>query len=466
VTASLYDPRRTPDLPDVPFDPGRFYFDLARTRPIAYTKKILGINPWRKQRDILRAFVDPAIDKIAWRSGNGVGKTFLLASLICNYLDTHAPGYVVVSGASWTGILKTIWPTLRRVVRGARVPLGGKVLGTEWRRGEMWGAFCVSPDEPENFGGFRTENGALVLVDEASALSYSSMEAILGVCSAAGSKIVLTGNPLRPEGPFFDAFQSSEWETFHTSSIEAAKTKIPGLATEEWCEAMANEYGRESNVYSARVLGQFPGGGADNLISLSWLKHIITPKVARPRGTRIMGVDVARFGDDRTVLIIRDDRCVLGVFCYAKKSTMETVGLIQKHADEFGVRAEDIMVDDTGLGGGVTDRLHELGHEVLPVNFGERALDRERFLNCRAELYWALRGALKPDSEKRLLIPKQWASLAKECTWPRYKIRSDRLIQLEGKDEIKKRKKRSPDEADALALTFYRQTNEFTMEAA
>jgi len=170
-----------PELKDIPFDPGQFYLDLASTRPIAYAKRILNIAPWQKQRDILRAFVDPNVKRIAWRSGNGVGKTYLTASIICNYLDTHSPGYVVVSGASWTGILKTIWPTLRRVIRGAAVPLGGKVIASEWRRGPMWGAFCVSPDEPENFGGFRTENGALVIVDEASALSYSSMEAINGV---------------------------------------------------------------------------------------------------------------------------------------------------------------------------------------------------------------------------------------------------------------------------------------------
>jgi len=114
----------------------------------------------------------------------------------------------------------------------------------------------------------------------------------------------------------------------------------------------------------------------------------------------------------------------------------------------------------------VTDRLHELGHDVLPVNFGERALDRDRFINCRAELYWALRNAMKRDSANKLLIPKKWASLAKECTWPRYTIQSDRRIQLESKKEIKKRKKRSPDEADALALTYYRDANSFNIEAA
>jgi len=165
------------------------------------------------------------------------------------------------------------------------------------------------------------------------------------------SKIVLLGNPLRPEGPFYDAFQSPEWTTFNTSSFDAAATGIPGLATHEWCEAMANEYGRESSVYKARVLGEFPEGGLDNLISLSWLRGVIAPKRARPKGQRVMGVDVARFGDDRTVIIVRDGRCVQGKWVYAKKSTMETVGLVQEHADEMGVAAEDIMIDDTGLGG-------------------------------------------------------------------------------------------------------------------
>jgi len=456
----------TSEIPAHLVDAVRRYNQHARLKPVDHVRRMYGVSPHERQEQITEALMDPEVRQISWRSANGVGKTFWTAVLTALYLDANCPSYVVLSGASWTGVLKTIMPSLRRLIRRAPVALGGDPMATEWRRGDLWGAFCVSPDVPEAFGGFRTERGAMVIVDEASKLSYEAMEAIQGVCSAEGSKIVLLGNPLRPEGPFYDTFNSSEWLNFHSSAFDVCDLGIAGLATREWIEGMKAEYGENSGVYKARVKGDFPEGGDDVLVPLNWLKNLLVPKVARPKGKRIMGVDVARFGDDRTVVVVRDDRCVRGMWAYDKKSTMETVGLIQHHASNEGVEAESIYIDDTGLGGGVTDRLHELEIDVTPVNFGETALDRERFFNCRTEMYWAIRNAMRPDAKEKLLIPKQYAALGKECTWPRYTIQSDRKIRLEPKDKIKKRRGRSPDLADALALTYYHQVNQFGMEMA
>jgi len=145
---------------------------------------------------------------------------------------------------------------------------------------------------------------------------------------------------------------------------------------------------------------------------------------------------------------------------------MDTVGRILEHADEHHINAEDIYIDDTGLGGGVTDRLCEQGHIVTPVIFGSSADEKERFSNKRTELYWRMRAALKPDAVEPLYIPKEFKDVAKETTWARYKPKSDRVIQLEPKEAIKKRHKRSPDLADALALTFEDAYNQFNVGAA
>jgi hypothetical protein len=126
---------------------------------------------------------------------------------------------------------------------------------------------------------------------------------------------------------------------------------------------------------------------------------------------------------------------------------MEVAGLVRATAEEWGVCPEAVRVDDSGLGGGVTDRLHELDIPVEPVNFGAGAVDREHFRNRRAECYWALRSALSPDRDGGpWRVPRRWADV---------RLDSSGRIQLESKDEVKRKNDgRSPDEADALALSF------------
>lgn len=430
------------------------YQQFAQNNPIEYCHRILGVKPWSKQRDILQACADPSIPQVSVRSGNGVGKTYLAASIIAQYLDTHAPGYAVVTGASWQGVLKTVWPTFKRMHRGAPVNLGGDILGTEWRRGDMWGAFCVSPDSPENISGFRTENGALVLVDEASSLLPEVYEAILGLCSARGSKIVLLGNPLRPEGPFFDSFTTPGWENFSISSIEASEQGIAGLASPEWIEARRLEWGEDSPMWKARVLGEFPEDSDTILIPLSAVTARTIKRTLSPRGWNRLGVDIGRFGDDPTVMTVRDNRCVQGVRHYPKKDTMETVGWIRKMMDDYNCRPENTTVDDTGLGGGVTDRLHELNIPVVPVNFANKAYEEDKFENRRTEMYWNLRQALIKEAKDPLFIPAEHRMLIKELPWARYKMTSSQRIVLEPKADIKKRHGHSNDFSDSLALTY------------
>jgi len=139
---------------------------------------------------------------------------------------------------------------------------------------------------------------------------------------------------------------------------------------------------------------------------------------------------------------------------YGKKSTMETVGWVKQTAERFRIEPEEIFVDDTGLGGGVTDRLEELGIYVNAVNNGETALERDRFRNVRTESYWNVRERLQPDSPNPFYCPKEFSGAIKECAWAHYKLTSTGQLALESKDLIKARRGRSPDEGDALALTF------------
>ena len=454
------------------------YQKAVWAEPVGWMKAALGVRLWARQAEIARAVRDNP--RVAVRSSNAVGKSFLAACLCIWYLEAHCPAYVVTTSSSWRGVERVLWPEIRRLVRGARSALGGELLRTEWRRGEQWAAFGVSADVPENFAGFRTAHGVFVIVDEASAIMPEIYDAIMGLTAGAGSRVLMIGNPLRPHGPFYDAFRSPAWAGYHISAQECpnvveGRQAIPGLATREWIQERREEWGESSPAYQARVLGEFPQAGDDQLIPLYWAEQAIereAPSLSNGGPLR-MGVDVARYGMDRTVLVIRDAAAVRHLEWHTREDTMTTTGRVLSTARARGIAAGGVFVDDAGLGGGVTDRLAEQGFRVRAINFGHGARDPERFANVRSESYWNLREALNPqggspDGElafavrrmpsgrhgQPLAVPRQWKALAYECTVPRIGYTSRGQIKLESKDDIRRRVGRSTDLADALALTY------------
>ncbi len=437
-------------------------------------REVLGKEPWRAQRDVLRSVAKrtKGTRRVAVRSANNTGKSYL-AAMIANCVTlTRGPIYCVTTSSSWANVEKTVWGAIRKMHRGARVPLGGKLLDTEWKLDDSWGCFAVSTNSPENISGFRSERGACVIVDEASALEKDIMDAIDGLCSSSGSIVLLMGNPLRPEGPFHEAFQDPDWTCHHISSfmtpnVVEGREVIPGLATREWVEERRRSWGEGSPEWKIRVEGEFPEDLFHGLVMLSWIKPAVTRSTSRQEAPVRLGVDVARYGSDATCIVARRGPEILSVESAHGLSTTAVAGRVLEAQGRFGVADEDVSIDDTGVGGGVTDRLREDGREPNAINFGERADDRDRFANARTELYWRLREALRPDSRDEHLAlagaPREAVGAIKQATKVRYKFTGDGRIQLESKDEIRKRIGRSPDEADALVLTYATATSDFAV---
>lgn len=163
----------------------------------------------------------------------------------------------------------------------------------------------------------------------------------------------------------------------------------------------------------------------------------------------ILGVDVARFGDDRTVLCVRQGLLVKEVQTFTGLSTMDAADrvlvLLQKE------RPQGVFIDAGAMGAGVIDRLRQLGYAVSEVNFGGAALDTERYANIRAEMYFKCRDWLTAGGA----IPQD-AELKTELSTVEYRFNTTGRIILEPKDRVKDRTGKSPDLADALALTFAR----------
>jgi hypothetical protein len=298
--------------------------------------------------------------------------------------------------------------------------------------------------------GFHSEN-LLFVIDEASGVPDVVFEVGQGALSTEGAKVVMTGNPTRASGYFYDAFTRNQKRWWRRKvSCHDADTVDKGFL-----EEMAAQYGDGSNQYRVRVLGDFPAGDDDALIA----RHLIEAAKSRlveqsQTAPVVWGLDVARFGDDASALAKRKGNSLIEpVRVWRGKDLMETCGVIKMEWDitPGSMRPIEIMVDVIGLGAGVVDRLRELDLPVRGVNVAELpAIDGNRFQRLRDELWWRAREWF----EARDCVVPNDDSFVDELCGPLYSVTSAGKIQIEPKSQMKRRLGRSPDKADAFCLTF------------
>lgn len=449
-----------------------------KSDPIFFTEKVLGKKPWSKQAEILRALKDNP--RVAVRSCHGIGKTFISANAILWFLFCHCPSIVLSTAPTWRQVEKLIWKEIRASYRDSKIPLGGgmpRVTPELHIIPNEWYAAGLSTNEPDRFQGFHEEY-ILVVVDEAAGVSEAIFEAVEGVLTSKGARLLLLGNPTAIGGTFYQAFKSPTFAKIHVSAFDTPnftafgitpediydgsyKLKIgdkdlpnPRLITPEWVRGRYLEWGTDSPAWSARVLGNFPSQAEDTLIPLVWVELAMERwEEAEASGEIQIGADVAAFGSDRSVIVVRHGSKIIEIKSYAKQSTMETAGLIKDLAREYGT--ERISVDEIGVGRGVVDALEEQGFDDVGVNVAERAYDPERFYNLRSEIWWNLRERLNPESDDPISLPPN-DDLLSELASIKYKLTSRGSVQVEAKDAMKKRLGHSPDMADAICLALPR----------
>ena len=402
--------------------------------------------------------------RVTVRSGHSVGKTAASAWLTLWFLLEHNPALVVTTAPTDRQVRAVLWHEIRKYflrTMWAKQRIG-EILQEELRLAPDRRAMGFTTNEPDKMQGLKCAN-MLVIVDEASGILPDIYEAIFGLLTGARAKLLLIGNPLQPSGVFYESHRpGSPYKRLHISSLEspniiAGEEVVPGLASIEWLEERKQEWREDSPTYHSRVLGEFPEMSEDVLIPLAWCEAALGREYPEEynRMDLWMGADIARRGGDRIVLLIRDSLAVRHIDITTHRNLMETTGRVIRLAEKWGIPANRVYLDDGGMGGGVTDRLRELDFSVSAIDFSGRACDANRFANIRAESYWFLRDALDPRQEGiPLAIPKLYSKLAEECTMAHRGFTSKGQILLEKKKEIKKRLGRSPDLADALALTY------------
>ncbi len=202
--------------------------------------------------------------------------------------------------------------------------------------------------------------------------------------------------------------------------------------------------------YPSNAIESFQTTGEDTFISSELVMHARKAVQVEKYGALVIGVDPARFGDDRSSIIRRQGRVAYGLESYIKKDTMEITGIVHNIIEKE--KPFKVFVDVGGLGAGVVDRLNELGHRdvVVAVNAGSKALNEKRFYNKRAEMWGLGKDWL---NEYPVQIPDVDSLHADLCA-PKYEYDSNTRLKIERKEDLKKRGIRSSDESDALFLTF------------
>ncbi|MEX0761847.1 MAG: hypothetical protein WD333_05355 [Dehalococcoidia bacterium] len=324
------------------------------------------------------------------------------------------------------------------------------------------------------------------------------------------TRLLLIGNPTSRIGTFYDAFHARRnlWHPVHISAFDtpnfqaqlqpqrpdgseptdqtngpsnADPYNITGLITPEWVREAEQNWGPNSSRFQVRVLGEFPSQDTDTLISLNVIELAANISSSRdvsdiasgddekndensrqstgPPGitedssaasTPVeIGVDVARYGEDQTVICTRKGRTVVEIGSFGRQDTMATVGRVIKAIRTHS--PEVVRIDEIGIGAGVIDRLKEQGfNRVVGVNDGRRAHKPDQYANLRAEMYDGLRSLFETE---QITIPND-SDLISQLASVRYSYNSTGQLLIESKESLRRAGLPSPDKADALVLAF------------
>ena len=418
--------------------------------PVGFVRDILKAEPDPWQADLLSAAA-AGERRISVRAGHGVGKSTACAWLLIWHQVTRFPQKAVVTAPTAGQLFDALFAEVKFWINRLPAPIrdlfdmtSEKIVLKAAPEASFISARTSSADRPEALAGVHSEH-VLLICDEASAIPEAVFESAAGSMSGEHALTVLIGNPTRNSGLFFKTHHqlASEWKTMHVSCLQSRRVSA------DFVKQISDTYGPESNAYRVRVLGEFALRDDDTLIPAELVDAAMSRDVAlNEREPIVYGIDVARFGDDRSVLCKRQGNVVLEFKTWQGLDLMQLTGAVVNEANID--KPAEICVDSIGLGSGVADRLRELGFTVRDVNVSESSAMNPTAAKLRDELWLAVKEWL---NQRACRLPKM-DELRQELVAPTYTFVSSGKIKVEGKAEMKRRGMRSPDLADAICLTF------------
>jgi hypothetical protein len=435
-----------------------------------------GIHWWSAQRAIAESV--ERHKRTAVRAAHGVGKSYTAAGLAAWWVDTHPDSLVVSSAPSAHQVHGILWHEIRGLHGALKLP--GRVLDNdEWKVGARQVAFGRKPPDeakgsdfdPSVFQGYHRAGGVLVILDEAGGLPGWLWEAAENITTTDNSRILAIGNPDNPGSEFARVSRpgAAGWSQLRIAAADSPnftdedvpRSAKAALVTRQWAADMLSKWGADDRHYVSKVLAEFPGDRADQVIPTAALDECF---FAEPRGASellpvALGVDVGG-GSDLTV--VRERRGVRAGRRWAVRDNDPEVAarLVVRAVQESG--ATSVNVDANGVGWALCGlvrvglRAAGLGAKVNPVMVGEASSQPKVYANLKAEIWWVIG---REGSQKREWDLSQMAEPGKvreELLMPRYLEDAKRRILIEPKDDIRARTGgESPDDADALLLAYY-----------
>lgn len=397
-------------------------------------------------------------------SGHGIGKSTLVAWLILFILDTRPYAKGVVTANTSEQLRTKTWAELAKwhsraltshfwnytSGRGAMslYRIGAGDVSKNWRVDAM----TCREENAEAFQGLHAANSTpFYIFDEASGIPDKIWESRFGGATDGEPMSFDFGNPTRKSGYFYENCVGRYRHRYIVRSVDSRDVSITNKALmEEW----RHDWGEDSDLFKVKVKGEFPSAGSVQFISTDLVLDAQLRVPAYDKNDPVMiGVDVARFGDNNTVIYPRVGKDAVSI-PFRTYNGLDNVQVAEKVIEmitelkQIGHTQVTTFVDGGGLGGGVVDILRRLGYSPIDVNYGGKSSDRKYWR--KGDEMW---GRMKDDMQW-LSIPKD-ADLRDQLTQREYGFSQDgSRIRLETKKEMQKRGVQSPDIADALALTY------------
>ena len=450
---------------------------IYATAPEIWCREVIGYEPDSQQEPIIANYLKNKFTAV--KSGHGVGKTASASIIGLHFISTRPWALIPCTAPTRRQLRSILWKEFTKWTRHSDYLtsildiMGEKIVvkghEKEWYIEAVTSRARSRDDSNVGLQGFHGDpkegGGILYLVDEASGVPEASMTAVEGALTERLAYALIIGNPTHLSGTFYNAFHkdSDLWTTYTLSCENSA------VVDESYPLRMAKKYGRDSDIYRVKVLGQFPRKESEGLVPLvfitkahSWDPPILTEEDKRKRMYQVCGgLDVALSGRNSTILYLRRGNDIF----FKKRCEEEKEELIAEwvagYMNHFNVR--DLVIDCVGPGSGVNSHLRKMGyqsritvfksgyepHKRSILRMGDEELE---FFNLRAQAYWHVR-----DIFYRELITLSYddedENLREQLTSIRViPSRDASKIQIESKRDMASRGMESPDDADGLML--------------
>ena len=447
--------------------------------PVTFSRGILGHDVWDTPAAILRAMAQPHA-RVAVKACHASSKTFTAAELVIWALTEYEHVKIVTTAPTWHQVETLLWGEIHKALASAPLKLPeitaalnttDIVIATGSRYAEG-----ISTNEAVRFQGYHADEGGVVIIilDEAPGVGADIYEAINGIRAGGDVRVLAIGNPVVPGGPFYEAFHSQreDWQTYTIDAFDTPNLRgvtleqlvsgdvdlddnpKPYLVTRRWVAEQYREYGETHPFWQARVRANFPTQADDSLFSLAWIEAAAKRPSVAGQGRRQAGIDVAGPGEDETVLYVREGPSVVDFGAWTDSDPRGRVAaLLAPHRDLL----DAVVIDATGIGYNFAKHFRDLGYNVVEWNAGEAARHKETdstgpgFRNVKGEAYWHMRDLLSKGEINGLVDERTQAQLSTV----KYSLNSRGQVEIESKDDAKKRGVKSPDRAEGLILAYY-----------